>query len=133
MLGYFCLKTKKINPIFIDYVRYFIPYLEKNYDTVTCEDVDNILQTLCILDSLIRYGLVRNNFDKIFPSDFIENHNYLLLSKIKNKNSKFESLLSQNDIKFESNKITNIYNVDYIINIDNIVYKNKLESSCDHY
>ncbi len=119
-LGFLCLNKRQVDPLFLDYLNSIPEYIRNNVKNLTRDDVEDALLTLCMTDLLIRYGLVKNKFNEIFTSELIEALNtHILENRIKSaKHVKFEKLLKENSIQFETDMLTNVYHIDYIITIN---------------
>jgi hypothetical protein len=119
MLGFICLNKRQVDPVFLDYLTNIPNYIEKNIDRLTNEDIEDALLSLCITDLLIRYGLIKNNFNEILRPKLIEAlNNQFIANRTKcAKNGKFEKILNENRIEFETNRFTNVYHVDYILDL----------------
>jgi hypothetical protein len=124
IIAYFSLVNKKPTPILEDYLSCLLVYLESKVATITKHELEDILLSLCAVDCLIRYGLLRNIWGSQLRPDIIETLNNMLLNeKTKTlKDKRFEELMKSLSVEVVNDARTNLIFVDYVIKIGEQVH-----------
>jgi hypothetical protein len=122
-LAYFSFANKKSTPMLEDYLNHLIEYLEINFNLLEKQNIEDILLSLCCVDSLIRYGLLQNHWKEYLTGDIIDTLCKMLLNEnVKSKKSlKFETFANKYKLDYITNNRTNLFICDYVIVLNNIV------------